>query len=453
MSIPFYAKGRRNQGYIKNMEVLAFHDIEGSHFGQPQLYRTTEGKYYLYGNAMRELLILDVTDVTNPMLVKKFPLVENTQIYPTSECVKIQVADGLLICAMTSGSGPDFIKRPPIDPQKHKALNGVQIYSLKDPENPEFLSYWDNGVPFAMGVHRFMYNGGNYVHLSSDAEGFEGMIYRILDISNPYDPHEVGRWWKPEQYADGYPGRTFDPGAKHCPEFMDKGWLHGPPFVRGNYAYLGYSGAGLVILDVSDVKRPKCVGQLQFSPLFAGGLSGARTHTVLPLPGRDLVVVTNEGERFCWITHEKLAGRAQPMNNLHMVDVRDPAHPTLVAEFPYPEVPEDFPYPNFNEAWLGEQGPFGPHNIHEPMSGKPWLEQRGDRVYCCYFAAGLRVFDVSDQYYIKELAYFIPPDPLPGPRPKPGPSMAITEDLVVDDRGNIIICTSGDGLYFLRMTI
>ena len=145
------------------------------------------------------------------------------------------------------------------------------------------------------------------------------------------------------------------------------------------------------------------------------------------------------------------------MNNLHMVDVSDPTHPTLVAEFPYPEVPEDFPYPNFNVMNLGCQGPFGPHNLHEPMSNKPWLEQRGDRVYCCYFAAGLRIYDVSDPYYIKELAYFIPPNPNKKPEDSffpglPGPRNAMTEDCCVDDRGYIYVTCFDDGFYVLKRT-
>ena len=101
-------------------------------------------------------------------------------------------------------------------------------------------------------------------------------------------------------------------------------------------------------------------------------------------------------------------------------------------------------------------GPFGPHNLHEPMDGKPWLEQRGDLVYCCFFHAGLRVYDVSDPYYIKEIAYFIPPNPAKDPKDSyfpdfPGPRNATTEDCVVDDRGNIIIDALDDGFYILKL--
>ena len=57
---------------------------------------------------------------------------------------------------MTSGSGPETLTGK-TDLSKVKSEQGIRIYSLKnDPENPEFLSYWDCGVPHSIGVHRFM---------------------------------------------------------------------------------------------------------------------------------------------------------------------------------------------------------------------------------------------------------------------------------------------------------
>ncbi|MBS5522474.1 MAG: hypothetical protein KHX56_09395 [Clostridiales bacterium] len=461
MADKFYAKGPGNNGYIKNLEVCSFNEMDGNcGMFQMALYKTAEGKYYLYGacfgGTQNGVMISEVTDPYNPRFVKHFQLVDPKE-YPTTTTPKLQVADDLMICAMSAGSGPNALVEQS-ELKNMKCEVGIRIYSLKeDPENPKFLGYWDCGVPHSIGVHRFMYNGGRYVYLSCEAERFEGMIMRIVDIADPAHPVEVGNWWSPEQFVDGYPGRTVDHTAPHVPAFMDKGWMHGPPFVREDgLCFCGYCGDGLYILDVNDVTRPKCVGNLRLQPVFSSHLAGARTHTALPLPGRDLVVVTNEGERFQFFPPGSIK-EAQALNNIHMIDVRDPSKPTLIAEFPYPEVPKDFPYPNFNVMNLGCQGPFGPHNLHEPMSGKPWLEQRGDRVYCCYFAAGLRIYDVSDPYYIKELAYFIPPNPNKTPEESyfpgfPGPRNAVTEDVIVDDRGYIIITALDDGFYILKRT-
>jgi len=37
-------------------------------------------------------------------------------------------------------------------------------------------------------------------------------------------------------------------------------FLHGPPFVVGDKVFLSYGGAGMYILDISDVAHPKEVG-------------------------------------------------------------------------------------------------------------------------------------------------------------------------------------------------
>ncbi len=462
MADMFYAKGEGNNGYIKNLEVLDFNNLDGTcGMFQMQMYKTKEGKYYLYGacfggSKKNGIMISDVTDPSNTKFVKHFECLDPKE-YPTTTTPKLQIADDIMVVAMSAGSGPDAI----VEQSKLKDIKsqqGVRIYSLKnDPENPEFLGYWDCGVPHSIGVHRFMYNGGRYVHLTAECRGFEGTIYRIIDIIDPTNPVEVGKWWAPHQYADGFPGRTFDPRDPHVPKFMDKGWLHGPAFVRDGKAYLGYCGDGVYVLDVEDVTRPKCLGNLKLMPAFSSELAGARTHTVLPLPGRDLIVATNEGERFQFFGPGRIK-RAQALNNLHMIDVSDPSQPTMIAQFPYPEVPADFPYKNFNQMQLEKPGPFGPHNLHEPMGeGKPWLEQSGDLVYCCYFHAGLRIYDVSDEFYIKELAYFIPPNPNKTPEESyfkkfPGPRNATTEDIIVDDRGYIFITCIDDGFYTLKRT-
>ena len=447
----FYAKSPGNEGYIKNMEVVGFHDLGGVMAFQMALYKTESGKYYIYCGSFKGAgcNIIDVTDPAAPRRVKFFEVCDPKE-YAAQSTPKVQVADDLLIIALGGGI-PHLHGVKPGD----RNLTGLEIYSLKeDPENPVYLSHWDTGTDGGMGVHRFMYNGGRYVHLSCDCPGYIGQIYRILDIADPKHPIEVGRWWMPEQFADGMEDGTYPVG--HHDE-RDWPQLHGPPYVQDHIAYCAYWAGGGILVDVSDVTRPKKLGQIHMTPPFGGKWAGARCHTFLPLRGRPYAVLTNEGDRFA--TYRRAKDKSsrdygvQPMNNLHMIDVSDPTDPTLIAEFPYPEVPEDFPWPDFNTAGLGYQGPFGPHNVHEPM-GKPWLEDNPNRIYCCYFHAGMRVYDVSNPYYIKEIAYFIPPNPEKKyfEVDMPGALLGTAEDCIVDDRGYIYMDTFHDGMYILKLS-
>jgi hypothetical protein len=146
------------------------------------------------------------------------------------------------------------------------------------------------------------------------------------------------------------------------------------------------------------------------------------------------------------------------MNMLSIVEVTDVSNPSLISIFPYPEVPEGYTHgTNFNIV-DGVRIPFGPHNIFDAF-GQDVYEKRKDRVYCCHFNAGLRIYDVSDPYVPKEIAYFLPPDPKKDlfnnaeGNLVPGARVAITEDVLVDDRGYIYIDTYMDGLYILRCTV
>ena len=158
----FYSKGEGNDGYIKNLEVLGYCDLDGkAGMFQMALYKTEAGRYLLYGAAFAAgpegvgIMISDVTDPKNPVFIKKWRPFDIEE-YPTTSIPKVQIAEDKLVFALTSGSGPGVLVG---DRAKMKSLQGIMVYDLKnDPENPEYLGYWDCGVPYSMGVHRFMYN-------------------------------------------------------------------------------------------------------------------------------------------------------------------------------------------------------------------------------------------------------------------------------------------------------
>ncbi|MFC1958007.1 LVIVD repeat-containing protein [Chloroflexota bacterium] len=438
-----------NREYSKNVEFLAYHDLNENPGFQMAMQKAKD-RYYLYITCRGApgWHIMDVTEPEKPRYVR---FLEGPD-YPNQSTNKIQVADGLMICIVGRG------------------VDGIYIYDVKeDPENPKFLSHWSTGVPGGQ-VHRFFYNGGRYAHLSSTCKGFANRIYRIVDIIDPENPVEVGRWWRQEQWLAGYKEAERDAYVNRSDAQTIGVWasLHGPPYVKGNHAYCSWGDGGMIILDISDVTLPQLVGQLKHNPPLAGGPCGAWCHTILPLSQRPYAVMTSEGERFPLFTPKILEKwPPPPMALFGMVDVSDVTNPTLISMFPYPEVPEGYPYKNFNDCGIGVPGPFGPHNLHEPHD-HPDLEDRNDRIYCCYFHAGLRIYDISDPFVPKEIAYYIPPNPkkalygIPMDQNDPtfhlrslprGPLIATTEDCIVDNRGYIFMDALHDGLYVLRCTV
>lgn len=139
------------------------------------------------------------------------------------------------------------------------------------------------------------------------------------------------------------------PGYKHYHLHM--------PQVKDGYAYLAYSGYGLIILDVKDPARPKYVGSLKTDPPFSDFIS---CHTALP------------------------------------------------------------------------------------------------NLTC--FNGGIRVYDTSDVFHLREIAYYIPADPQKDAWPIPpmmndGQVISRCEDVLVDDRGYIYMTDSNGGLSILRCLV
>ncbi|HEX7126619.1 MAG TPA: hypothetical protein VF406_12745 [Thermodesulfobacteriota bacterium] len=237
------------------MRVVGYTDVNG----RPPFKLAIQevgGRWYLYTGHLwhRGWSILDVTDPSQPSVVRFIPGPENTWT------IQMEVDEGTMITALEQM--PESWGGDPNQPFEE----GVLVWSLADPTNPELLGHFRTG---GTGTHRNFYAGGRYVHLAAGMPGYSGEIYVILDISDPTRPVEAGRWWVPGQHEAG--GETPEPGVS----------LHGPPYVEGNLAYLSYGAAGVVILDISDVSAPRMVGQLDFSPPF---LANIGLHSVLPLP-------------------------------------------------------------------------------------------------------------------------------------------------------------------------
>jgi hypothetical protein len=179
---------------------------------------------------------------------------------------------------------------------------------------------------------------------------------------------------------------------------------------HGNRSYVALVDAGMAIIDISDVSKPKTISRLDWSPPYGG-----YAHTTLPLPGRKLVVAVDESVKYDCQEGEK---------RVWLIDVREEKNPVIVSTCPVPEG-------DFCKRGLR----FGPHNVHE---NRPGSFQSENIIFVTYYNAGLRVFDIRNKFRPEEVGYFIPPAPeglgaalrgrLIGPDQYPGLAIAPVEE-------------------------
>jgi hypothetical protein len=236
--------------------------------------------------------------------------------------------------------------------------------------------------------------------MSAIPGGFRDRIWVVVDLADPAHPAEVARWWWPGQRDDEQPG--WPAGERYAAHHA---------LIAGDRAYLGYDDAGMVVLDVSDMTRPRQAGHAQWD--------GGSTHTCLPLPGRGLVVATDEQVR---------DGPHAPRRSIRVLDVSG-ASPRVLAECPHPDGFDGLPMR------------FGAHNLHENQPGAYTSERI---VFATYFSAGVRVYDLADAGHPVEVAHWIP-------EPPPGQPVAQINDLFVDADGLVWVTDRiGGGLYVLE---
>jgi len=325
---------------------------------------------------------------------------------PGTHSHKVQIVDDVLLVNY---------ERSMYEPEAKTWQGGLAVFDVSKPEQPRELAFL--AMP-GKGVHRMTYWQPPYAFMSGSDEGFLDQFLVIVDLSDPSRPCEVGRWWFPGQHTAAGEPLSWTPTAGHGGQPGAKRVALHHPLVRGDRAYCGWWDAGLIILDISDLSHPTLVSQLE----FGSDVSGA-THTALPIPGRDILVVTDEQ-----IASDCTGLFAQ----VRVVDISDERQPRVIGEFPRPE--GDF---------CSRGGRFGPHNLHEM---RPGSLVDANTVYLTYFNAGLRVVDISNAERPYEVAYFVPPAP-------PGRSSIQFNDVLVGADGLVYVTDRyTGGLYILERT-
>ncbi|MGA2492964.1 MAG: hypothetical protein ABSF67_08430 [Roseiarcus sp.] len=289
---------------------------------------------------------------------------------------------------------------------------GVAIYDIARPQAPRQIGFF----PIAgVGAHRVWHDGGRYAYISALVDGFADYILLIVDIADPTRPIEAGRYWLPGLNRAAGETPDWPSGRRYA--------LH-HALVAGDTAYACWRDGGLTILDVADKAKPRLIAHRNWSPPFGGG-----THSPLPLPDRNLLIVADEA-----VADAEGDGR----KHVWVFDIREPANPVSIATFPTPAEAD----------YVAKGAHFGPHNLHENRVGS---FVSSSVVFGTWQNAGVRAFDIADAHRPREIGAFVPAAPTRVIDRRPGrPKVIQSADVLVDAAGLIYATDYNAGLSIIE---
>ncbi|MCY9849340.1 LVIVD repeat-containing protein [Pectobacterium jejuense] len=403
--------------YSRNMRLIGHSDQGGRPDGvQVMVHR---GYAYIGHMVSQGVSIVDVRDARNP---KPAGFIAAP---PGTWNIHLQTHDDLLLVVNARDLFADasfaeekvYYTRSVADTvstkQQDKSWSaGLRIFDISTPDKPREISF----LPLdGIGIHRIWYVGGRWAYVSALLDGYSDYIFLTIDLADPQRPEVAGRYWLPGMHTAGGETASWPEGKRYA--------LH-HAIISGDTAYGSWRDGGLTLLDVSDRTNPQLISHRNWSPPFGGG-----THTALPLPDRDLLIVLDEavldnqedGEKLIWV-----------------FDIREPSNPVSIATFPQPK-----------EADYVKKGAhFGPHNLHE---NRPGSFISSSLIFATYQNAGVRAYDISNPYQPKETGALVPAAPARMVDKRPGrPQIIQSCDVFVDADGIIYSTDYNAGLSIIE---
>ncbi|MCA6960046.1 LVIVD repeat-containing protein [Pectobacterium odoriferum] len=403
--------------YSRNMRLIGHSDQGGRPDGvQVMVHR---GYAYIGHMVSQGVSIVDVRDAKNP---KPAGFIAAP---PGTWNIHLQTHDDLLLVVNARDLFADasfaeekvYYTRSVADTvstkQQDKSWSaGLRIFDISTPDKPREISF----LPLdGIGIHRIWYVGGRWAYVSALLDGYSDYIFLTIDLADPQRPEVAGRYWLPGMHTAGGETASWPEGKRYA--------LH-HAIISGDTAYGSWRDGGLTLLDVSDRTNPQLISHRNWSPPFGGG-----THTALPLPDRDLLIVLDEavldnqedGEKLIWV-----------------FDIREPRNPVSISTFPQPK-----------EADYVKKGAhFGPHNLHE---NRPGSFISSSLIFATYQNAGVRAYDISNTYQPKETGALVPAAPDRMVDKRPGrPQIIQSCDVFVDADGIIYSTDYNAGLSIIE---
>jgi hypothetical protein len=330
--------------------------------------------------------LLDVSDPQRPRILSRI------QARPGTHSHKARLCGNTLVINVEAYGG--------------SGAAGLALFDVTDPGLPKETAFYRMGglSSGGTGVHRFQLDcERRLVYASGSADGFQGNITIIIDVSNPGRPREAGRWWVPGQHTAS--------GEK--PSWSGASIRTHHPLRHGNRLYVSLWFGGFAILDITDITRPRMLSHVNY---HNGG--GAPTHTALPV-GHKI------REKDWLVVFDEELGGGNPPAFMRIFDITDERRPVQKSTFHVP------PDPGGKTG-----GRFGAHQPHEHVGAD-------NLVYAAWFSGGLRVIDISDPYRPRETGHYIP---------SARQGRAESNDVFVDGKGLIYLIDRVQGLDILRFT-
>jgi hypothetical protein len=388
----------------KNVELVGHLDIEGG--GMVDVH---EGIAYIgHMEPPFATSILDVSDPADPKILSRIEAKPHTHSHKARACGGVMLSNRELY----AGSVPGYI----FNSLFRKDLEiGLAVTDVSDPVNPREIALLPaSGIGIAnapAGVHRFQFDcERELAYVSATLEGYRGNIVRIVDLSDPESPKEIGRWWAEGQWIDGGEKPTWSRNEHR---------VHHPNRL-GDRLYVPMWYGGFAIVDISDTANPKTVA-------YVDHRQPSPTHTALPI-GHEIM-----GRRWLLVFDEDVSDECEdPPASMWLYDISDEANPERTSWF---RVPEGGKYSRCD----GEKGKrFGAHQPHEYVG-------EDNLVYAAWFAGGLRVVDISNPLEPLEVGHYVP-------EPVEGFDYPLSNDVFVDERGLIYLIDRHNGLDILRFS-
>jgi hypothetical protein len=276
------------------------------------------------------------------------------------------------------------------------ALNGLKIIDTNELQQPAMLGAWTESLS-ARGVHSV--DGLAYVAVSS-----EGL--QIIDVQDPSNPIAVGSYEMPGFVAfdvhvegqiahvvDGESGiYLLDVSEPEAPSLLSSYQIPGYDFERVHVdgsRLFAISSLGTYIIDISDPASPAFAGGLPLVNLTDADTDGelmfvARRHAGLEIydvsqslfPHLESTYAMEDALGLTVI--DDIAYVVDELTGLQLIDIHDPAQPTLMGSFDTPSSAFDV----------------------EVVEGRAFITDQG---------AGLIVVDVRDPTNLVELGRYDAP--------------------------------------------